>query len=264
MTQTTIHSLPYIAASQAQKHVTHNEALRLLDILVHLGVQGQQDTPPTSAVFGDRYIIATGGSGVWAGQDGKVAAFEGPAWTYVTPVAGMLAFDLNLLQLIVFNGVAWGPVPASLADADFENLSGLGVNATSDTTNRLSVSSPATLLNHSGAGHQLKINKAASGDTGSLLFQTNWSGRAEMGLAGNDDWSIKVSADGSNWVTGLQVTAATGDVVVHGAARVGQYATASRPAPGTAGAGAMIYDTDLARPVWSDGTSWRDASGAVV
>lgn len=30
--------LPYIAASQAQKHVTHNEALVLLDALVQLAV----------------------------------------------------------------------------------------------------------------------------------------------------------------------------------------------------------------------------------
>ena len=30
--------LPYILASQAQKHVTHNEALRLLDAMVQLSV----------------------------------------------------------------------------------------------------------------------------------------------------------------------------------------------------------------------------------
>ena len=30
--------LPYIAANQAQKHVTHNEAVRLLDALVQMAV----------------------------------------------------------------------------------------------------------------------------------------------------------------------------------------------------------------------------------
>lgn len=60
----------------------------------------------------------------------------------------------------------------------------LGVNATADTTNRLSVPSPATLLNHEGAGHQLKINKAGITHTASLLYQTGFSRRAEMGLAG--------------------------------------------------------------------------------
>ncbi len=55
----------------------------------------------------------------------------------------------------------------------------------------------ATLLNHDGAGHQLKINKAAAGDTASLLYQDAFSGRAELGLAGDDDFHFKVSPDGS-------------------------------------------------------------------
>ena len=55
----------------------------------------------------------------------------------------------------------------------------LGINATADATNRLTVSAPATLLTHEGAGHQLKINKALPADTASLLFQSGWQGRAE-------------------------------------------------------------------------------------
>ena len=36
MSDTTTHlGLPYLLAAQAQKHVTHNEALRLLDAMVH-------------------------------------------------------------------------------------------------------------------------------------------------------------------------------------------------------------------------------------
>jgi hypothetical protein len=71
------------------------------------------------------------------------------------------------------------------------------LNATADLQNRLAISSPASLFNHEGHGHQVKVNKASTGDTASLLFQSNWSGRAEMGLAGNDEFSIKVSGDGA-------------------------------------------------------------------
>ena len=85
-------------------------------------------------------------------------------------------------------------------------LSTLGINASADTTNRLAVSAPATLFNNAGNGHQIKINKSASGDTASMLFQTGWSGRAEMGLAGNDAFSIKVSPDGGAWQTGLTIS----------------------------------------------------------
>ena len=40
--------------------------------------------------------------------------------------------------------------------------------------------------------------------------------------------------------------------------------TANRPAASTARAGASVFDTTLAKPIWSDGTNWRDATGAIV
>lgn len=88
----------------------------------------------------------------------------------------------------------------------------VGVNATADTTNRLSVSAPATLLNHEGSDHRLKINKSAASSTASLLFQDAFSGRAEFGLTGDDDFHIKVSADGTTWYEALVVDRSTGVV----------------------------------------------------
>jgi len=38
--------LPFIQASQAQKHVTHNEAIRSLDALIHLSAISMTNTPP--------------------------------------------------------------------------------------------------------------------------------------------------------------------------------------------------------------------------
>lgn len=48
--------IPYIAAAQAQKHVTHNEGMTLLDTLVQLSVFDKDlSTPPGSPVEGDTY-----------------------------------------------------------------------------------------------------------------------------------------------------------------------------------------------------------------
>ncbi len=88
---------------------------------------------------------------------------------------------------------------------------GLG-GATADATNRLSLNAPASLFNHAGAGHQVKVNKAAATDTGSFLFQTGFSGRAEFGLTGSDDFQIKVSADGTTWFNALQLERTSGRV----------------------------------------------------
>ena len=212
-------NLPYIMPSQAQKHVTHNEALRMLDALVHLRVGARGvDTPPADPAEGDRLAVGAAPSEAFAGQAGNIAAFQDGAWAFYAPRAGWVIWDAAESALLVFDGAAWAPV------FDTQNLPLVGVNTSADTTNRLAVAGEATLLTHVGAGHQLKINKAAPGDTGSLLFQTGWSGRAEMGLAGNDDFSIKVSPDGAAWHSALAADRTTGNVSI--SARLGVGAAA--------------------------------------
>ncbi|WP_254871529.1 DUF2793 domain-containing protein [Pseudooceanicola sp. HF7] len=194
-------SLPYLMPSQAQKHVTHNEALQLLDTLVQLAVSDRDLTaPPASPAEGERHIVASGASGDWAGQDGAIATRDGLTWIFQAPKPGWRAYVLDEDQVVTWRDNAWqdaGDLPMQVAE--------LGVSATADATNRLSVSAPAVLFSHAGNGHQVKINKAATGETASLLYQSNWSGRAEMGLAGSDAFSIKVSPDGSSWTTALEV-----------------------------------------------------------
>lgn len=206
----TILSLPLILPAQAQKHVTHNESLRVLDVVVQLAVQNRTlTTPPVSPVAGDRHIVAAAATGAWAGQVGRIALFEDGLWQFFAPLAGWRAWIAAEDAVASFDGVQW----KTTADAPLV-VGQLGVSATPDATNRLSVSAPATLLNNAGAGHQLKINKATSGDTASLLFQTGWSGRAEMGLAGSDNFAVKVSPDGATFYTGFTVAAADGQVTL--------------------------------------------------
>lgn len=202
-------SLPYLLPSQAQKHVTHNEALQLLDVAVQTVVTDRDRTePPGSPVAGDCHIVAAGATGDWAGQSGSIAQFNGSDWGFFAVKQGWRAQVLAEDKAVVFDGSDWA-AQISVPDT-LDNLDGVGVGTTSDPANRLAVASEATLLSHDGAGHQLKINKSGAGDTASLLFQTGWSGRAEMGTAGADDFAIKVSADGSAWATGMSFDAATG------------------------------------------------------
>jgi hypothetical protein len=74
------------------------------------------------------------------------------------------------------------------------------------------VSAQATLLNHADGSHQIKVNKSSATATASLLYQDAFSGRAEIALTGNDDFSVKVSADGGTWRTAV---AATGGAQLH-------------------------------------------------
>lgn len=231
-------ALPYIQPSQAQKHVTHNEALRLLDVIVQLAVLDRSRTAaPVTAAVGDRHIVAAGAAGDWAGQDGTIAVYDLEGWVFFAPQPGWRAEVLAESCAVVFDGTGW-VAPGDLP----QRFPQLGVNAAADAVNRLSVSSAATLLNHAGGGHQLKLNKAAAADTASLLFQTGFSGRAELGLAGNDDFSVKISPDGTAFVEALRA-GADGSVALPQGALMPD-GTAARPALRFA----SDTDTGLARP----------------
>ncbi|TCL74466.1 DUF2793 domain-containing protein [Rhizobium sp. BK251] len=195
-------SLPYILPSQAQKHVTHNEALQRLDAIVQLTIEAELATPPELPAEGCCYLIGASATGPWSGKSGRIAFRQDGAWLYLTPLDGWRAFFLADDRLRIHQAGAWHE-PALPAEGSFATL---GISTGADAFNRLAVSSPASLFNHAGNGHQLKINKAGAADTASLLFQSAWSGRAEMGLAGNDEFAIKVSADGSDWRTALSVS----------------------------------------------------------
>lgn len=199
-------SLPYIQPSQAQKHVTHNEALRQLDVLVQCVVLDRDQTaPPAAPSVGDSHIVASGGTGPWAGQDTAIASFDGSDWFFTSPAPGWQSQVVAENRAVVFDGATW-----VTQQPDLDNLTGVGIATQADATNRLAVSGEATLLTHDGAGHQVKINKSTQTDTASLLFQTGWSGRAEMGTAGTDGFAIKVSSDGAIWNIGMNIDPDTG------------------------------------------------------
>jgi hypothetical protein len=199
--QTNNLALPYILPSQAQKHVPHNEALQRLDAVVQLTILAGRQGPPETPVEGDCYLVAADPEGAWLDRQGLICVWQDGAWAYLSPNPGWRAFFLDTRQLRAFDGTNWNVISL---DADGA-LPMIGINATADAINRLAVASAASLFTHAGQGHQLKINKADPSQTGTLLFQTNWSGRAEMGLAGSDAFSIKVSGDGNDWSTALVV-----------------------------------------------------------
>lgn len=82
-------AFPYILASQAQKEVTHNEALIRLDALMQGSVRSRSlATPPGSPANGERWIVPSGATGAWAGQAGRIAHWNVNAWAFYVPATG--------------------------------------------------------------------------------------------------------------------------------------------------------------------------------
>ena len=244
-------SMPYIMPAQAQKHVTHNEAIELLDMVVQLALQSaDMIVPPSAPEEGQAWAVPDGATGAWEGQFGLLATWRGGGWHYVAPQDGWVAWVIDRSQLHVYIKGSWA---AQSEATELNNLAGLGINTESDASNRLSLSSPATLLSHEGAGHQLKVNKAGLAETASMLFQSDFSGRAELGLAGSDDFSVKVSADGATWTTALGIDGATGNTRIDNVLCLSPGSAPTNPS-----AGDIYFDATTSKLRCFDGAVWQD------
>jgi hypothetical protein len=211
--------LPFLEAGQAQKHVTHNEALRILDALVQLSVTAISSSPPGSPAEGERHIVAESASGAFASKDNKIAIYEDGAWRFLTPRAGWRAWNEEEERLLLWSGSAW-TVLDSGSEFDPDDVGHLYLNdaAPGDANVKFAMRGESALLHaipvaDSGTGDvRLQISKESAGDTASVFFANNFSGRAEFGLSGSDNFKLKVSADGTSWTEALDIDRATGRV----------------------------------------------------
>jgi len=108
MTDTPRLGLPVIEAAQAQKHVTHNEALALLDTFTQLAVESRTlAVPPGSPAEGSCYIPASGASGAWSGWGGQIAVFSGGGWIRLLPVSGLKAWIKTERLTVTYEDGIW-------------------------------------------------------------------------------------------------------------------------------------------------------------
>ncbi|MEM6650114.1 MAG: DUF2793 domain-containing protein [Pseudomonadota bacterium] len=213
-------SLSYVMAAQSQKHVTVNETTRALDALVHMTVLSQGvSAQPASPTPGDGYILPTGKTGAnWAVMaDNAVTIFQDNAWTEYPPTVGMTVYVADEAAHVVWDGSAWADMATGGGGGPTTQTPQLGVNTSADATNKVAVKSDAVLHSHDdvtpGTGDVRHVlNKSAVGNTASHLFQTGFSARAEFGLTGTDEFTIKVSPDGSTFFDAIVIDQTTGEV----------------------------------------------------
>lgn len=100
--------LPLLAAGQAQKEITHNEALGLIDLIAQTVVESADlSTPPTAPEAGQCWAVAAGAAGDWAGREGAIAGWTTAGWLFLMPGAGWRAWARDRGGMIRFDGAAW-------------------------------------------------------------------------------------------------------------------------------------------------------------
>ncbi|MGN7292372.1 DUF2793 domain-containing protein [Rhizobium sp. SAFR-030] len=100
--------LPVLAQGQAQKEITHNDALLSLDALVQSAVKSRAlATPPGSPANGERWIVPSGATGAWAAQTDRIAFWREGAWAFFAPVVGWRVHVEDERLAVVWTDGAW-------------------------------------------------------------------------------------------------------------------------------------------------------------
>ena len=82
--------LPFLAAGQAQKELTHNEALALIDAVLCPAVESAGlETPPGSPSVGQCWIAGASPTGAWTDAAGALACWTEGGWRFLPAVEGM-------------------------------------------------------------------------------------------------------------------------------------------------------------------------------
>jgi hypothetical protein len=176
---------PYIAADQAQKHVTHNAALDTIDAAIGgLVASATTTTAPASPGEGDAYIVPAGASGFGGVAAGAVAVYAGGAWTPSPPFFGRRAYALDEGRGYVYGGAAFGWVRGDLAGG----LTGASLGL---------VIREATLNLASGT------SQTAPGliPTGSIVLGV--SSKTVLAITGASSYMVGLSAGASEFGSGL-------------------------------------------------------------
>lgn len=110
MDETRHFALPLLAAGQAQKHVTVNEALARLDALAAgLAESATLGTPPPAPAEGDVYIVPEGGEAAWAVPAGTICIRSNGGWVHAAPRPGHRLWVRDNAAALEHDGAAWRP-----------------------------------------------------------------------------------------------------------------------------------------------------------
>ncbi|MGP7796940.1 DUF2793 domain-containing protein [Sphingomonas sp. CLY1604] len=100
--------LPLLAAGQAGKELTHNEALARLELLVQpavvaLGV----NLPPEVPRIGECWVVGTDPGGAWAGHANALAGWTAGGWRFAAPVEGLGGWCVSSAKPIAYHNGLW-------------------------------------------------------------------------------------------------------------------------------------------------------------
>jgi Protein of unknown function (DUF2793) len=193
MSETTRFALPLLMPSQAQKHVTVNEALLRLDALAQLVLGSRSvSAPPAAPSEGDCYAVPTGASGDWSGRSGQIAVFVGGGWDFVLPGRGWRAFVEDEGGLFLYDD-GWSPLQA-----------GEGTSSDGPRFRTISHDHPFSAGPSSTTAPIIPAFASVWGVTGMVTAAVGGATSMEIGVAGSPNrYGSGIGTGEGSWLRGL-------------------------------------------------------------
>lgn len=108
MAKTPRNQLPLLSAGQAQKEITHNEALIVIDALLQGCIaNAPSNNPPISPELGLSYLCGASPTEAWLGHAGAMACWTAGGWRFVSPSEGMQIGDRTSGAMWRYEGGQW-------------------------------------------------------------------------------------------------------------------------------------------------------------
>ncbi|MDR1499247.1 MAG: DUF2793 domain-containing protein [Rickettsiales bacterium] len=180
-----------IVPNQSGKEITHNEALTILDNIIHNCILAKNlSTPPEGAEDGNMYIVAENGIDDWAGKDGNIAIFDN-GWRFLEPKDGFTFLIKNESCFYIYLNGSWQKIDSfislhNLSNINFVNLSANDiivydgadfVNTNELILNKLSINGAGSMEINEENDLQLKAGNNTSfvvnKNTGEIDFKQN-------------------------------------------------------------------------------------------
>jgi hypothetical protein len=143
--QTSRHELPFLAAGQAQKEITHNEALVIIDALIWAAVETELSSPPASLAeidAGKCWLISSAASGAWLGKAKQIACWTGGSWRYLSAIDGMRVWNIAMDAQMVFRNNQWQssmPIAEPVGGLTIDNEARMAIAAILEVLRQLGI-----------------------------------------------------------------------------------------------------------------------------
>ncbi len=100
--------IPLLAAGQAGKELTHNEALTRIDMVMQAAVIAVGlNIPPASPSVGQCWIIGTTPTGDWTGHGRALAGWTTGGWRFARPVEGLQVWSISSGTTVAYRSGVW-------------------------------------------------------------------------------------------------------------------------------------------------------------